>query len=585
MENAFRLLLHHATTISFDSLLIYGSALFTSTAKFQQQVVEVEYKGPNYSRDSSHRLRARSEFVSALMPRFKRCLDFTPAVTWSPNSQHIAVSLVHLIEIRDVLSGSIVDSFDFSPTLEHVLDIKKVSRRCLAFYPDNSRIAYVTGGNRVHVWNTFARTVEFVVTGQDVDVSPNGKFLVSGSKSGRIQVCNAENGAPLWDVETGTKLKSTSISPNCQFVVSVSYSRSHGVRIWNAKDGRSLNILPYDAISVSFSADSNQLASFDQEGLVRVWELSQRTTKPVQEWSLGGQLVCPLFWPTGHKIFTANNRNVYVLRRDAHYNDHVARLDAGAATSLVFSADGLTLASASLDGTIRVLDISSIGPGNDTQDRGSIQDLPDGSNSVEISNCGQYLLWRTESRDSRTITITTRRIAPHVAQQNSFSSPVWDKSSDKVVDVPMGYLPQFTLFHNSPYDETHERISLRAAFVKVSHPEVTGLLGLSSEVGGLSFVLDHDIWVTGDNWVVTNLSNYGGRLRRLFKLPSDSEYHLEDSSWVIRNSWLSKRIFVRQLRTGKGNDFVVDFSALPDFQLQRLTLHLLVRPPGSHMTL
>ena len=47
MDNAFRLLLHHATTISYDSLLVYGSALFTST-KFLLQVVEVKRSGPSH---------------------------------------------------------------------------------------------------------------------------------------------------------------------------------------------------------------------------------------------------------------------------------------------------------------------------------------------------------------------------------------------------------------------------------------------------------------------------------------------------------------------------------------------------------
>ena len=99
---------------------------------------------------------------------FKSCLDFTPVLAWFPNSQHLAMSRVNGIEIRDALSGTLVDSFDLTPSPRRVLDPKEVSCRCLAIYPDSSRITYVTRGNRVHVWNTLARTEEFVVTGHKV---------------------------------------------------------------------------------------------------------------------------------------------------------------------------------------------------------------------------------------------------------------------------------------------------------------------------------------------------------------------------------------------------------------------------------
>ncbi|KAH9058124.1 WD40-repeat-containing domain protein, partial [Lactarius vividus] len=191
-----------------------------------------------------------------------------------------------------------------------------------------------------------------------INVSPNGKLLVFASKSGHIQVCDADNGAPIRAIETDTKLKSTSISPDSQSIVSFSYSRNHGVRIWNVNDGRLLGILPHDIISVSFSPDSNQLASAYEDGLIQVWGTS--ATQPTLEWRTGPQPVCVFFSPNGRQLATPTGDNVYILRRDANgvvaLNGHTSPV-----TSSAFSADGLTLASGSLDGTIRVWDASSTG--------------------------------------------------------------------------------------------------------------------------------------------------------------------------------------------------------------------------------
>ena len=353
MDDAFRLLLHHATTISFDSVLIHNSALFTLATKFQPSVIEVKRNGRYDLGDSSpaSQFSAHSELVSAVMPMFKLCL---PVASWFPNSQHIAVYRVNWIEILDAQSGSIVDSFDISPSS---LDPQQVLYRCLAFFPDNSKVAYVTRGD-MHVRNTLAGKEEFVVTGHgeglaSINVSPNGKLLVSGSKSGRIQVCNAENGALVWNVDTDTKLRSTSISPNSRFIVTLSFSLNYGVRIWNANDGSSYSIIPHDVISVLFSPDSNELASIDREGVVRVWGMSQMTMELIQEWYIGPQPTCLVFSPNGRQLAAAKGENVYILRGD---NNYVAKLNRHSrpVTSWAFSADGVTLASGSLDMTIQL---------------------------------------------------------------------------------------------------------------------------------------------------------------------------------------------------------------------------------------
>ncbi|KAH9021850.1 hypothetical protein EDB85DRAFT_2152142 [Lactarius pseudohatsudake] len=630
MDNAFRLLLHHATSTSYDSLLIYDSALFTPAhlqALEQQQpaplVVEVRRASDNHNPRHDHsEVVLHTDPVSSLVPLFRMYNDFMQVFAWSPNSRLIAVSRVNGIDIRDALSGSIVDSFDLSPSLENVLDPKRVSRQCFAFYPDNSRIAYITRGGRVQVRNTLARTEEFAVTGHEaglvsINVSPNGELLVSASNWGYIQVCNAENGDLLWAVDTGTRLKSTSISPNSRLIVSLSYSRNYGVQIWNAIDGLPLITLPHDVISISFSPDSNQLASVDEEGLVRVWGTSQTTTAPIQEWTIGARPACLFFSPDGSRLAAAADDNVYILRRDA---DDFSTLDGhtGPVTSLTFSADGMTLASGSLDGTVRVWDTSSIGTdtlrvvkdkqadwhdvswsprgqvvmaSNFRESKVWIWNTQDGTSRVledclpvAISDCGKYLAAHSSSRTQNTETITTRRIASDVAQSISFSFSF--KAS------PDSLRPKF--FPNS---SRFAAISGKEIFTwdaSVAHPEVTRLVGHSAKLCDLHVVPDRSLLLsrageevfawdvdtlqlvsrTGnviprchfpimdskieameDNWVVMTLPDHGGIIR-LFRLPSEYRSYML-STWSITASWLSKCILIR---SGNGNVFVVDIS-------------------------
>ncbi|KAF8273553.1 hypothetical protein EI94DRAFT_1715265 [Lactarius quietus] len=623
MDDAFRLLPHHATVISYDFLLIYGSALFGST-KFQPQVVEVTGRHSNSSHDCLREFSAHSDSVTTTSLKFKFCYDFTRVLAWSPNSELIAVSRVNSVEIRSAPSGSIVDSFNLSPPSEHVLDPKKVSCLCFAFYPDNSRIAYASRGGRVHVRDTLAMTEVFAVTDDQegllsIDVAQNGKLLVSGSKSGRIRVSNADIGDPIWAVETDSELQSTSIAPNSQLIVSLS---SDAVRIWNANDGNPLSILPYyDVISISFSPDSNQLASVDQEGLVRIWGMSQVTTdsEPIQEWRIFAERDHHL--PAGGRVGNMQSLNY-------HGGNATLNWHASPVTSLTFSADG-HLASGSLDGTIRVWAISSAENSRVEKDINKLEEFysllwsprglvvvafnyfgdkvrvwntEDGTfrvdrsgsgaprltggigllnvsltmqffRPVSISDCGQYLA-AVGSQER----IATRRITSSAARSNTvlFHAPASDSHLH-------------TFFPGSTRFATTSQNEIFTWDASVARPEVISLGGHSMIVDGLYFAPDgsrllssageevfawniqtlqlvsvfdnavphpHPVIKAKEDWVVMILPGRD-ELRHLFRLPL--EYQPREDRF-FGGSWSSKRIFIG---CKDGNVLIVDFSALP----------------------
>jgi hypothetical protein len=106
-----------------------------------------------------------------------------------------------------------------------------------------------------------------------VAVSPDGRFIVSGSQDRTVKVWDAQSGALLRSLKGHTSVSAVAVSPDGRFIVSGSGDRT--VKVWDAQSGALLRSLgghtgPVHAVAVS--PDGRFIISGSWDQTVKVWD-------------------------------------------------------------------------------------------------------------------------------------------------------------------------------------------------------------------------------------------------------------------------------------------------------------------------
>ena len=232
--------------------------------------------------------------------------------------------------------------------------------------PDGRRAVSGSRDNLVKLWDletgelirTFAGHKDWV---NDVAFALGGKAILSGSKDRTLK---------LWDVETGELLRTlqghrgwvnaVAVSPDGKRAASVSDDRT--VRLWDLETGSQLRSLTGHqdwTLAVGFSSDGRQVVSSGKDDTVRVWNAEtgalEKTLRGHKDWvsalavaSVGELAV------SGSDDRTARIWDIATGKEERTLTGHGDWV-----VAVAISPDGKRVLSGSKDGTARLWDIAT----------------------------------------------------------------------------------------------------------------------------------------------------------------------------------------------------------------------------------
>ncbi len=232
----------------------------------------------------------------------------------------------------------------------------------VAVSPDGRFIVSGSADRTVKVWEAETgrplRSLEGHTDGvAAVAVSPDGRFIVSGSADRTVKVWEAETGRLLRSLEGHTGgVAAVAVSPDGRFIVSGSWDRT--LKVWEAETGRPLRSLEghtWAVTAVAVSPDGRFIVSGSGDGTVKVWEAE--TGRPLRSleghtWAVNAVAVSPdgRFIVSGSddrkvKVWEAETGQLPLRSLEGH-TDRV--------TAVAVSPDGRFIVSGSGDRTVKV---------------------------------------------------------------------------------------------------------------------------------------------------------------------------------------------------------------------------------------
>jgi WD40 repeat protein/serine/threonine protein kinase len=408
--------------------------------------------------------------------------DFVLSVAYSPDGRRlVSASQDATLRLWNIASGQTV----------HTLAVGKIAH-AVVFHPDGTRFASAGDDQLITLWDvgtgqTIRNFQGHTQPIRDLSISLDGKTLASSSRDGTVR---------LWKVDTGVlahtlndHLASTSneicdiaFSPDGKMLAAAGGGEPTA-RLWDVATGHLIRTLKDDGPNpdgnlalgpdgkahtgqrrtgterqrkpVAFSPDGKALAFGTGDGTINVWDVrsgslvrvlrDHRNLEPITGLAYspeGKRLASSSFM--GQAINLWGPATGYLLRTIKGYT--------GVILDTAFSPDGAHIASACLDGKIRIWDTTRDQEARSLETKSAVLDVafgPDGSFLASAGKDRTITLWdRTSGQVIRTLvghTATVRCVAlggngPIAASAGDDRSiRIWDVATGKEIRVLKGH--------------------------------------------------------------------------------------------------------------------------------------------------
>lgn len=223
----------------------------------------------------------------------------------------------------------------------------------VVYSPDGKMIA-VKELNKINLYEVISLTqISFIETEKgflNVEFSPDGSILASGTSDGAIQLFLVKDGTILQTLSGHTDtVQSVAFSPDGAILASGSGDHDNNIQLWQVNDGTLLQTFDgyksYSSkASIAFSPDGSLLASSGSgDDSIWLWRVSDGSLLETLKAGTSG-VDCLAFSPDGSLLASGSGSTIKLWQMSD--GNLLNTLDVGA-SSLAFSPDGSILASGS----------------------------------------------------------------------------------------------------------------------------------------------------------------------------------------------------------------------------------------------